>query len=174
MMGIHSDSIYEDVERQFLNWRLIDTYEDTDDTTAFDYDSGTIPIHNIYKVIVQVQSAASGTNLDARVNADDSANYDYQELTAGTYSSVTGETEWRLSNSLGDKTAVGILTFRGGNLAGSATTDRPCLQGSLAADSGTAVIGTLRVDYADVDQIRVYSTNGGAETGRLRLYGLNL
>jgi len=174
-MSFSSDFLKTDVARSFQAWELIDSYEDKDGSTIFDYDSGTVTIHNIYKVLLQLEQTGGvgSSTIYVRLNADDSANYNWQELNGGAASSTTGATEFDIE-SAADHPLLGTLLVMGGNRAVEATTSAPKLVASLANhQNGTGCLsGNLSIDYPDVDEIRIWtSANAG---GRLKLYGLYL
>lgn len=157
-------------------WELIDSYEDTDTGTAFDYDSGVVTVYSMYMVVLSLQAQLGDGytgDLEMRVNAQDTADYRSQQYMSGTGSTTTGQTSWIPEINL-DRPIQAVLYFRGGNLAASATHVYPSFFGVISEGYGGTVLtgGDLAVDFADVDQIRVYTSP--VATGRLKLYGLNL
>jgi len=153
-------------------WELIDTYEDTDDTTSFDYDSGNLSvIYNVYKLIYQLQAGDYGT-LFMRLNGDASDNYAYTHEYDGSITNTTGDNKIHLGEKFGGQIAVGEIVIRGGNMVGTALSNEPTVTGTPPAGASCLLRGRLAVDYADVYRIRIWD-NTGAGTGRLHLYGLN-
>jgi len=149
-------------------WELIDSYEDTDTGTAFDYDSGVITVYSVYMVILSLQDH-SGTeqNVYSRVNADSSANYAYYDIFTGD--ATTGATEWILELLGTDAAERWYIQYRGGNLATTPAAPYPNF-GNLSVRHFYG--GRLNVSYSDVDRIRIWTPDAAA--GRLKLYGLNL
>jgi len=155
-------------------WELIDSYEDTDTGTAFDYDSGVVTVYNFYKVILQLEGHGGGDTelLNIRVNADSSANYNYQYFRSGGGGTTSGTSQWGVQ-WWNNGTGIFVIDLRGGNLTSAPTNNQPIFHARAGkkGEDGLAA-GHLAVDYADVDQVRIWTASNA--TGRLRLYGLNL
>jgi len=153
-------------------WELIDSYEDTDTSTAFDYDSGTLSeVYNIYMVYVELQDySGSGNPPQLQLNGDTSANY-YHAAENGT--DYTGETSPDCGAMPANDCAFGYLYIRGGNLLTDPSSPQPSWAGYVTSGSATAQnpSGSLQVAYNDVNRIRIFTSD--AATGRLRLYGFN-
>lgn len=68
-----------------LLWESIDSYEDTDGTTVFDYSSGEVAVFNAFKILFFTEGQeATSTNIYMRLNGDDSANYYFNYVGAGS------------------------------------------------------------------------------------------
>lgn len=157
------------------NWVLIDSYEDIDDTTAFDYDSGVVTVYNVYKVILQLEDASGNPNAAwLRLNADASLNYDYQYLGSGAAGVTTGDNRLQLVSAMGAAPIrnKGVVYVSGGNPASgvSANPTVACVPISWQGQDNM-INGQLSVAYTDIDQLRFWTED--FSVGRLKVYGFN-
>jgi len=156
-------------------WKLIDRYEDGDETTIFDYDPGAYPtVYSVYKVILCLQEHSGGLNITrGRVEGDSSANYNfYYTDDGGGTGYATGNTEWALGGMTANTNSLGEFIIRGGNMASDPSSANPVFSGDPAGTQSMHLWGELEVDYPTVSQIRIFSD--AEATGTLRVYGLNL
>jgi len=161
--------------RYVPDWKLIDSYEDTDDTTAFDYDPGPFPtVYDIYKVILSLQEqSGSVNNIQIRFQGDDSSNYDTG--VSGSADAGTGDTQGIVGVMEGGETIAGEIWIRGGNMAALPSNPYPVAKASIATDASLLSSNAwtvLNVSYETVDQIRIFTVPQA--TGRLKVYGFNL
>jgi len=170
-MTVHSDSIYEDVERKFLNWRLIDSFEDSDETTALDYDTGTIPVYDEYLLAIQVEEfSGGGQKGNLRVNGDSSANY---ARTDGDGTASTGLTSFEYCVRVpADGLAIARMWIKGTNVSNPVASYPVILAYSTTADGAIWMQeGRLHVSYSEVDRIGFFMD--AESTGRVEVYGRN-
>jgi len=175
-MTVHGDSIFTDIERQFLNWKLIDSYEDLNTGTAFDYDSGDVTVFNVYKVVGQlIDQSGAGNSVSVQLNGHTGADYHYDSEGDATVSSTTGVSSVELGSISGGRPAVFTAIINGGNYSSTPDLLRPHIAGNFGtayAESELLHGGLDAADTTEVDRIRIFSE--GNATGRLRFYGMNL
>lgn len=157
-------------------WKLIDSHEDADTGTAFDYDSGVLDtVYNLYRVIGQFQNYYSIENdIYIRLNGNDSSNYSMTCIASdGTTSEHVDVPMGGLVRIEGNSNGIVDSIIRGGNMITDPANDYPCFASKpVGANDGFSwLFGELKVSYVDVDQIRIYSPY--EMTGRLKLYGFN-
>jgi len=158
------------------DWTLVDSYEDSDTGTAFDYNPGAVTSYDVYRILLQIQGQSSATISDVycRVEADSSSNYHYNSVSGGATSQTTGATEWTLLTTTYARVATLSATLFGTSIVEGAGGDQPeiIVDGATGSNQTTMLNGMLNVNYPTVDQIRVWAST--VSTGQLRLYGLNL
>jgi len=155
-------------------WELIDSYEDTDTGTIFDYDPGPLTSYDLYMVILWI-SEQSGSNqtLKATVEGDTSANYNSRCMLGNT--STLGISVWRLGKDqsgyfLANTNQTAIMYIRGTLPVGSDNYPRAYFEGHSFSGMFSTV-HELTVAYSKVNQFRIYTS--AEATGHLKVYGLN-
>jgi len=156
------------------DWKLIDFHEDSDTGTALDFDTGTIPVHDLYKVVVSYynQSTASGSGL-VRVNGNSTANYNWVQFDGdGTLGQNTGITEWHnVGRPAGNQAALVVFILKGRTITGGFF---PVIRNMTAQEYGQQELirGELADNVAEVNRIRWWSANEA--TGKVAVYGRDL
>jgi len=171
MMG--GDFLDSDLLKALMFEEVLDAHEDPDTGTPFDYDTGVIDVHNCYVVLLSIQGRGTGTEnpINIRVNAVDSADYQWSYIDGGAVGSTTGATEWR-DNIFDQNSALMGWIIKGGNLLSpSPNIDAPTIQSIGGGHYGKEhlLIGDLPVDVDDVNRIRVWT--GFNAAGRLSING---
>jgi len=153
-------------------WVLIDSYEDADTGTAFDYDSGVLKdIYDRYRLFLSIHNT-SGDIIGAhtRVNNDSSANYDYTQEDGTT---TTGVDNWPSGAVRADSVFNSIYDLWGRDPSGAGVSKYPeiCTYEGSGYGGGALALGKLAVVYENVDQIRFWMD--GNSVGVLKLFGFN-
>jgi len=150
-------------------WELIDSYEDTDTGTIFDYDSGTVTVYNMYMVILSGQDhSGAGNSFRITFQGDTSANYTRYDAYDGI--DYTGNSNAIVMYISADGAAQAIMWIRGGNMVSDPAAPYPTMVTDQLS-SECQYVDVLEVEYANVDRIEIKSDD--VATGRLKLYGLN-
>lgn len=176
-MVVKTDYIESDIGRAIHQpaWELLASHEDKDDTTVLDFDTGTMPVHNVLMVVLQVQEQAGVVNdLALQLNNDGSANYEYTTIAyGGVTARTTGATSGLIGAIVNNREITANVILRGGNVAMDPANNYPTwgVQGAGQLNPLT-IMGNLVVGYADVDRIRIFTADNA--TGRLKIYGMNL
>jgi len=158
---------------RFLAWRLIDSYEDSDTGTPFDYDPGPYDVaYDMYKVLVNVTNVSGAVSgLRMRLNGLTGANY--REAHAdGTTDTALDHLD--LSDIDSPQGYSGEILVWGRDPTGETGDVRIGVGNISSAASGwTAIqIGDYAVAVAQpVDQIRVWATEN--TVGTIEVYGKN-
>jgi hypothetical protein len=183
---LDSDTVdgYHASDLQGGQWTTVDTYEDTDASTQFSYDSGTLgTTYDLYRVdVVWVNHHSDAAYITCQLQNDATSNYqglyieDSSEVYRGTNS------EWQSMAKVGpNEVGQGHYRIRGSPASGadSTTTDYPTISGDFggAPQHPHLVSGQLHVEYDTVDRISLYSSVTGSAvngTGKVKILGMSL
>lgn len=168
-----------DAERAFIEnnqqFFLVDSHEDADDSTVFDYDTGEMSeVYDIWKVIgVFAIEANVTTSVYAQVNGITAGNYCYNVINAGAVSQTTGDTRWVLTTSEKGTLRINIL-LRGGSGLSPYGWNFPTIGAVPMGESNRTQIlnGYYDGNVGDINQIRIFSTEN--MTGRIRILGADV
>ncbi|NHN40533.1 hypothetical protein G9C85_02625 [Halorubellus sp. JP-L1] len=165
---IDNRRLYRDSQRE-RNWYSLFTTTDTDDTTTFDVDTGSLPESPeamLVDLYLETPSTSSGT-VDMRVNGVSASDYLYTDI-SGTTS--TGESEIKLGGFGGNESAYGQLLVSSANsiLSGDKYVSVAQSNG-FSAGSDTMQVAKLNRLQPEVDSLRIWSNTD--MVGRMDVYG---
>lgn len=165
---IDSQRLYRDGQRA-RNWYLLFSSEDTNGSSVFDIDTGSLGAGVTAMAVdlyLETPSSVSGT-VNLRVNGDSTADYLYTDL-SGTTSS--GQTEVQLGGLGGNEASYGQLLISG-NEGITSGDKKAAISNNLALGAGSAVTQKAKSPAltGSLDQIRIWSTMNCV--GRMDIYG---
>jgi len=157
------------------DWKVLAHHEDEDTGTALDFDTGTIPVHDLYKIVVSYLDHSGLDNWAMmRVNANSTANYNSVQFSgAAALEQRTGDDRWyNVGRSTDSQAAIVVFTLKGRTLTGDAFWPVIGNKSVQIYSEQQLIRGELRDPVSEVNRIRWWSDK--AATGSVTVYGRNL